>query len=154
MREIVSLDDDNVGLIFYSNYDSQKGQDLDNNPNAEALFFWASLERQVRLAGKVSKISREQSAQYFHSRPKDSQLAAWVSTPQSGVVASRDVMNERFENLANQYQDSEIPLPDFWGGYQLTVEKIEFWQGRANRMHDRIVYQKNGDNWQILRYLP
>lgn len=154
MREIVSLDDDNVGLIFYSNYDSQKGQDLDNNPNAEALFFWASLERQVRLTGKVSKISREQSAQYFHSRPKDSQLAAWVSTPQSGVVASRDVMNERFENLANQYQDSEIPLPDFWGGYQLTVEKIEFWQGRANRMHDRIVYQKNGDNWQILRYLP
>lgn len=154
MREIVSLDDDNVGLIFYSNYDSQKGQDLDNNPNAEALFFWASLERQVRLAGKVSKISREQSAQYFHSRPKDSQLAAWVSTPQSGVVTSRDVMNERFENLANQYQDSEIPLPDFWGGYQLTVEKIEFWQGRANRMHDRIVYQKNGDNWQILRYLP
>ncbi|WP_410471909.1 pyridoxamine 5'-phosphate oxidase [Faucicola mancuniensis] len=154
MREIVSLDDDNIGLIFYSNYDSQKGQDLDNNPNAEALFFWASLERQVRLTGKVSKISREQSAQYFHSRPKDSQLAAWVSTPQSGVVASRDVMNERFENLANQYQDSEIPLPDFWGGYQLTVEKIEFWQGRANRMHDRIVYQKNGDNWQILRYLP
>lgn len=154
MREILPLDDDNIALIFYSNYDSQKGQDLAENPNAEALFFWADLEKQVRLTGKVSKVSQQKSAQYFQSRPKDSQLAAWVSEPQSGVVANRDVMNQKFAELSSQYENSDIPLPNFWGGYQLIVEKIEFWQGRANRMHDRIVYQKRQNTWQIVRLLP
>lgn len=153
MREIVP-NADNIQLVFYSNYDSQKGQDLVENPNAEALFFWASLEQQIRLTGTVSRLSREQSAQYFHSRPTDSQLAAWVSEPQSGRVPSRDIMNEKFAQLAKQYQNREIPLPDYWGGYQLSVEKIEFWQGRANRMHDRIVYQKTDNGWQIQRLLP
>lgn len=154
MREILPLDNDNIALIFYSNYDSQKGQDLAENPHAEALFFWADLERQVRLTGKVSKVSQQKSAKYFQSRPKDSQLSAWVSEPQSGLVANREVMNQKFAELSKKYENSDIPLPAFWGGYQLNVEKIEFWQGRANRMHDRIVYQKQQNNWKIVRLLP
>lgn len=154
MREILPLDNDNIALIFYSNYDSQKGQDLAENPHAEALFFWADLERQVRLTGKVSKVSQQKSAKYFQSRPKDSQLSAWVSEPQSGLVANREVMNQKFAELSKKYENSDIPLPAFWGGYQLNVEKIEFWQGRANRMHDRIVYQKQQNNWKIVRILP
>lgn len=154
MREILPLDNDNIALIFYSNYDSQKGQDLAENPHAEALFFWADLERQVRLTGKVSKVSQQKSAKYFQSRPKDSQLSAWVSEPQSGLLANREVMNQKFAELSKKYENSDIPLPAFWGGYQLNVEKIEFWQGRANRMHDRIVYQKQQNNWKIVRLLP
>lgn len=154
MREIVELDDVGIGLVFYTNYDSAKGCDLASNPQAEALFFWPSLERQVRLTGHVQKVSREQSAAYFHSRPRDSQLAAWVSEPQSSVVASRDVMEAKFAQLNEQYADNEIPLPEFWGGYLLTVEKIEFWQGRANRMHDRIVYSLDGEQWVMERLLP
>lgn len=154
MREILPLDNDNIALIFYSNYDSQKGQDLAENPHAEALFFWADLERQVRLTGKVSKVSQQKSAKYFQSRPKDSQLSAWVSEPQSGLVANREVMSQKFAELSKKYENSDIPLPAFWGGYQLNIEKIEFWQGRANRMHDRIVYQKQQNNWKIVRLLP
>lgn len=154
MREIVELDKAGIGLVFYTNYDSAKGCDLASNPNAEALFFWPSLERQVRLTGAVQKVSREQSAEYFHSRPRDSQIAAWVSEPQSSVVASREVMEDKFAALSEQYADKEIPLPEFWGGYLLTVEKIEFWQGRPNRMHDRIMYSLDGDQWVMERLLP
>lgn len=154
MREIIQLDNAGIGLVFYTNYDSAKGCDLATNPNAEALFFWSSLERQIRLTGAVQKVSREQSAQYFHSRPRDSQLAAWVSEPQSSVVASREVMEDKFAQLTVQYGDNPIPLPEFWGGYLLTVEKIEFWQGRANRMHDRIVYSLDGEQWVMERLLP
>ena len=154
MREIIELDKEGVGLVFYTNYDSAKGCDLASNPNAEALFFWPSLERQVRLSGSVQKVSREQSADYFQSRPRDSQLAAWVSEPQSSVVASREVMEARFAELAQTFEDKPIPLPEFWGGYLLTVEKIEFWQGRANRMHDRIVYSITDEGWVKERLLP
>ncbi len=152
MREIVPVGDD-IHLIFYSNYDSAKGQNLSDNPFAEALFFWAELERQVRASGKVEKLSVELSQQYFASRPKDSQLAAWVSRPQSGVVASREIMENDFETLSKQYPN-QVPLPEFWGGYRLIVDKIEFWQGRANRMHDRLVYQKDGIGWVRERLLP
>jgi pyridoxamine 5'-phosphate oxidase len=154
MREIKPLEQDGVGLVFYSNYDSAKGSDLAHNPQAEALFYWPSLERQVRLTGHVDKVGREQSGAYFHTRPRDSQLAAWVSEPQSSVVANRKVMEDKFAELSEQYQDGEIPLPDFWGGYQLTVEKIEFWQGRPNRMHDRMTYAWDGEAWVRERLLP
>ena len=154
MREIVELEHAGIGLVFYTNYDSAKGCDLASNPNAEALFFWPSLERQVRLTGQVQKVSREQSAKYFLSRPRDSQLAAWVSEPQSSVVASREVIEDKFAALSQSYADKEIPLPEFWGGYLLTVEKIEFWQGRANRMHDRIVYSVADNQWVTERLLP
>lgn len=152
MREINTCDE-GIEMVFYSNYDSQKGQDLDENPYAEALFFWASLERQVRASGRIEKLSRQKSKDYFSSRPKDSQLAAWVSAPQSGQVDSRAVMQADFERYVAQFGD-DVPLPEFWGGYRLVVEKIEFWQGRANRMHDRIVYTKTDTGWIQGRLLP
>lgn len=152
MREIVPVGDD-VQMIFYSNYDSQKGQDLADNPFAEALFFWASLERQVRASGRVVKLSAEKSTIYYQSRPKDSQLAAWVSSPQSGVVDSRAVMEADFAKYTAEFTE-QVPKPTFWGGYCLLVDKIEFWQGRANRMHDRIVYHKADKGWTRQRLLP
>lgn len=153
MRQIVSGDDGGIEMVFYSNYDSQKGQDLTQNPYAEALFFWGSLERQLRASGRIERLSREHSAKYFGSRPLDSQLAAWVSSPQSGVVDGRKTMEQRFVALSEQYQGA-VPLPAFWGGYRLLVDKIEFWQGRANRMHDRIVYHKADEGWTRQRLLP
>lgn len=152
MREVVERGDE-VLLVFYTNYDSDKGQDLAQNPHAECLFFWADMERQVRISGAVQKLDEELSDAYFNSRPKDSQLAAWVSRPQSGLVASREVMESDFVKLAEQFGD-DIPRPEFWGGYLLIADKIEFWQGRANRMHDRIVYKKDGKDWQRERILP
>ncbi len=152
MREIYAKGSDIV-LVFYSNYDSQKGQDLAQNPFAEALFFWQKLERQVRLAGRVARLSRADSQAYFESRPKDSQLAAWVSAPQSGVVDSRETMAERFNALQDKFC-ADVPLPEFWGGYTLTVDSVEFWQGRANRMHDRICYKLGDNGWRYERLLP
>lgn len=158
LREVSDLptnQDNNFGLVFYTNYDSQKGEDIAENPNAQVLFFWHSLERQVRVSGKIQKLSQEKSTAYFHKRPHDSQIAAWVSEPQSGVVASRDVMEAKFAELIAQYPEgSDVPMPKFWGGYMLIAEEIEFWQGRANRMHDRIRYEKQGKNWVINRLLP
>lgn len=154
MRQIVPQENDGVGMVFYTNYDSAKGQDLAENPQAEALFFWAGLERQIRISGRVEKLTAEQSQAYFASRPKDSQLAAWVSTPQSSVIASRDEMDARFFALQSEYDGKDVPKPDFWGGYQLIAERVEFWQGRANRMHDRIVYERKGAGWTKVRLLP
>ncbi len=160
MREVTDHADDGFGIVFYSNYDSAKGADIEENPNAQALFFWHALERQVRLTGKIHKLSVEKSTDYFHKRPLDSQIAAWVSVPQSGVVASREIMEDKFSQLKDQYADcAEIPMPEYWGGYELVVEKVEFWQGRANRMHDRIVYRRvnigqENTEWQMERLLP
>ena len=158
MREITD-----TGVVFYTNYESAKGQDIAENPNAEVLFFWHTLERQIRISGHIAKIDAEKSAAYFQKRPHDSQVGAWVSQPQSGVIANRDKMEARFEELKSQYPEgSTVPTPEFWGGYEITIEEIEFWQGRANRMHDRIVYTRSsGDSahdtagdWQIQRLLP
>lgn len=152
MREVVERGDE-VFLVFYTNYDSDKGQDLAQNPHAECLFFWADMERQVRISGAVQKLDEELSDTYFNSRPKDSQLSAWVSRPQSGRIESREVMETSFVKLAKQFGD-DIPRPEFWGGYLLIADKIEFWQGRKNRMHDRIVYKKENDKWVRERILP
>ncbi len=151
LREITE-----TGVVFYTNYDSAKGQDISENPNAEVLFFWHELERQIRISGRIAKIDADKSAAYFQKRPHDSQVGAWVSEPQSGEVADREVMEQKFAQLQNRYpSDSPVPTPAFWGGYEITVEKIEFWQGRANRMHDRIVYSKDdNNNWQTKRLLP
>lgn len=152
MRE---LNDDNGGVqaIFYTNYDSQKGLDLTDNPHAEALFFWADLERQIRMGGKVIKLDRAKSKAYFDSRPTDSKISAWVSTPQSGVVASRDEMTQKFDELSKKFGDG-VPFPDFWGGFVLIAERVEFWQGRQGRLHDRIVYQLDHGRWLRTRLLP
>ena len=156
LREIT-----NKGIVFYTNYESAKGQDIAENPNAEALFFWHKLERQIRISGSIAKIDAAKSAAYFQKRPHDSQVGAWVSQPQSGEVANRALMEQTFEQLQTDYPtDSKVPTPEFWGGYEITIEKIEFWQGRANRMHDRIVYTldttgSNGVlNWTTKRLLP
>ncbi len=154
MREVIQHDD-TFSIVFYTNYNSDKGKDIDENLNAQMLFFWHELERQIRLTGELSKISVEKSSEYFHKRPKDSQIGAWVSDPQSGIIASREQMDQKFEQLQAEYADvDEVPMPEFWGGYQLTVSKVEFWQGRANRMHDRIVYRQDSGNWLIERLLP
>lgn len=156
LREITE-----TGIVFYTNYESAKGQDIAENPNAEALFFWHELERQIRISGSIAKIDTDKSAAYFQKRPHDSQVGAWVSRPQSGEVANREVMEQTFEQLQTAYpENTPVPTPEFWGGYEITVEKIEFWQGRANRMHDRIIYMQENDNtegmanWTTKRLLP
>jgi len=144
-----------TGIVFYTNYESAKGQDIAQNPNAEVLFFWHELERQVRISGSIAKIAADKSAQYFQKRPHDSQVGAWVSQPQSGEVANREVMEDKFAQLLQEYpQDAKVPTPEFWGGYEITIERIEFWQGRANRVHDRIVYSKENSCWTTKRLLP
>ena len=144
------------GFIFYTNYESAKGQDIAENPNTEALFFWHKLERQIRISGSIAKIDADKSAAYFQKRPHDSQVGAWVSQPQSGEVANREVMEQTFEQLKTDYPEgAAVPTPEFWGGYEITVNEIEFWQGRANRMHDRIVYHKEADgSFSTKRLLP
>lgn len=158
LREITE-----TGIVFYTNYKSAKGHDIAENPHAEALFFWHELERQIRISGSIAKIDADKSATYFQKRPHDSQVGAWVSQPQSGEVVNREVMEQTFAQLQADYpENSPVPTPEFWGGYEITVEKIEFWQGRANRMHDRIVYmqeQNNNDSsnvsgWTTKRLLP
>ena len=144
------------GIVFYTNYESAKGQDIAENPNVEALFFWHKLERQIRISGSIAKIDADKSAAYFQKRPHDSQVGAWVSQPQSGEVANRELMEQTFEQLKTDYPEgAAVPTPEFWGGYEITVNEMEFWQGRANRMHDRIVYHKEADgSFSTKRLLP
>jgi len=144
---------DERGLIFYTNYESRKARELAENPQGALVFYWAELERQVRVTGVVSSISREESEAYFKTRPRGHQLGAWVST-QSDVIASRGVLEERLELFEQKYPDT-VPLPPFWGGYILSPTEIEFWQGRPNRLHDRFRYTKQANgNWLIERLAP
>ncbi len=144
-----------AGYDFYTNYDSQKGLDLAANPYAEVLFYWAELERQVRIGGYVTQISLEESTDYYHKRPRDSQIAAHISTPQSGVIESRELLQQRFQELHDRVeQQSELNKPEFWGGYRLEPQHYEFWQGRPNRLHDRLSYEKVDATWQIQRLMP
>ena len=144
-----------VGYDFYTNYDSQKGNDLAENPYAELLFYWQEQERQIRIGGKVVKISEAESTDYYHKRPRDSQIAAHISTPQSGVIESREVLQQRFEQLQSQVEGkSELNKPVFWGGYRLEPDYYEFWQGRPNRLHDRLSYEKQQDVWMLKRLMP
>ncbi|MFC6617503.1 pyridoxamine 5'-phosphate oxidase [Deinococcus radiophilus] len=139
---------------FYTNYDSEKGRALSQNPRAEMLFYWDVLEQQVRVRGRVEPLDPQESTRYFHLRPRDSQLAAHVSAPQSGPVESREVLEGRFAALHEQFGGQDVPRPDFWGGYRLIPERWEFWQGRPNRMHDRLVYVRAGDGWTLERLMP
>ncbi|MCG2607908.1 pyridoxamine 5'-phosphate oxidase [Acinetobacter sp. SM34] len=144
-----------AGYDFYTNYDSQKGQDLAENPYAELLFYWPEQERQIRVGGRVEKISLEESTDYYHKRPRDSQIAAHISTPQSGVIASREELQSRFQILQNQVNDKAVlAKPVFWGGYRLTPDYYEFWQGRPNRLHDRLCYERIDGKWKLQRLMP
>jgi pyridoxamine 5'-phosphate oxidase len=143
---------DERGFVFYTNYDSAKGQDLLTNPRAALTFWWAPLERQVRIAGRVEKVTRAESQAYFDTRPRGHRLSAWAS-PQSGVVAGRAELEARAEEV-NMLFPGDVPLPDFWGGYRLSPERIEFWQGRENRLHDRFLFEKRRGEWSVARLAP
>ncbi|NHB56864.1 pyridoxamine 5'-phosphate oxidase [Acinetobacter sp. 194] len=144
-----------LGYDFYTNYDSQKGLDLAQNPYAELLFYWPELERQIRVSGQVVKISEQESTDYYHKRPRDSQIAAHISTPQSGIIESRELLQSRFQKLHDDVANQpELSKPEFWGGYRLQPEHYEFWQGRPNRLHDRLTYEKMDDVWTLKRLMP
>ncbi|MDN5210487.1 pyridoxamine 5'-phosphate oxidase [Fulvivirgaceae bacterium BMA12] len=139
---------------FYTNYDSQKGNDLAQNPFAALTFFWPELERQIRIEGKVEKLDAATSEDYFSTRPRDSKIGAWAS-PQSQVIESRVFLEENVKHLTEKYSGIEVPKPAHWGGYQLSPDKLEFWQGRSSRLHDRIVYRLTAPGqWQIERLAP
>ncbi len=145
---------DQRGFIFYTNYLSRKGQELAENPNAALVFYWPELERQVCVAGQVSQISPQESDIYFQSRPYGSRLAAWASD-QNSVVADRASLERKWQEFEKQYPGSKVPRPANWGGYVLAPNRVEFWQGRPNRLHDRFRYQRQKDNtWAIDRLSP
>lgn len=141
-------------FTFYTNYNSKKGQELIDNPNAALVFNWLSMQRQIRIQGSVKKISRSESEAYFQSRPKGSQIGAWAS-PQSQVINDRDILEDKKTALETEYQNTEIlPCPPHWGGFLVEPKVIEFWQGRSSRLHDRICYTKLGNDWKIERLAP
>lgn len=142
------------GFIFYTNYKSDKAKEIAANSNVSLLFLWKKMQRQIRISGKVRKISKEKSEAYFHSRPKGSQIGAWVS-PQSQVISDKSMLDKRKEELIEKYKDADkLPLPDFWGGYIVVPNKMEFWQGRPNRLHDRLRYNLDTGQWKIDRVAP
>lgn len=144
---------DHEGFVFYTNYNSAKAQQLDANPYAALVFYWAKLDRQVRIEGSISRTTREESLAYFATRPRESQIGAWASD-QSKEISSRAELEQQAEELEKQYRDREIECPEHWGGYRLKPERIEFWKSRLGRLHDRILYQREGDSWIITRLAP
>ena len=142
------------GFVFFTNYESEKGRHLAENPYAALVFYWIELDRQVRINGPVEQTSRDESAHYFHSRPLGSQLGAWASR-QSAVLDARRVLDARMAEVTERYADKRIPLPPHWGGYRVKPDVMEFWQGRTNRLHDRFRYTRRVDgSWQIDRLAP
>jgi pyridoxamine 5'-phosphate oxidase len=141
------------GFVFFTNYDSKKGQDMANTQYAALNFFWPELERQVRIVGKVKKCSQELSDGYFHSRPANSRVGAWTS-PQSSVIADRQWLEDREAYFKKQFADNAIPRPENWGGYVVEPFEIEFWQGRPSRLHDRLKYRLENNQWIIERLAP
>ncbi len=151
---IVLLKGVDTGLVFFTNYNSAKGKELTHNPFAAITFFWPALERQVRFMGKVSKITSQESDEYYFSRPFASQIGAWAS-PQSEVIPNRTYLEEKEAKLLTLIKEETITRPEHWGGYRLIPEEVEFWQGRSSRLHDRIHYLKHsGGNWKIGRLAP
>lgn len=144
---------DEKGFVFYTNYNSRKGIELISNPFASLLFYWEELSRQVRIEGTAEKLSSAESAEYFSTRPLESKLGAWAS-PQSSVISNRDELEKRYEELEKFYAEQVIPKPEHWGGFRIVPEKVEFWQGRPNRLHDRIMFYKENAGWIKKRLAP
>ena len=141
------------GFEFYTNLDSRKADELNANPRAALCFHWGVLQRQVRVEGDVTRLSREASAAYFRTRPRGSQVGAWASH-QSQTLEQRETLVRRVREVETRFEGGEVPLPDFWGGFRLHAQRIEFWQGRADRLHDRLLFQREGDGWGSRRLHP
>jgi pyridoxamine 5'-phosphate oxidase len=149
---LLKLYDEN-GFVFYTNYSSRKARHIGKNPHVSLLFPWHALGRQVKITGTAAKIPASESLKYFSTRPRGSQLGAWAS-PQSQVIKSRAMLDTALEQMKDKFGHGEIPLPDYWGGYRVTPETLEFWQARENRLHDRFMYTKSADSWQLERLAP
>lgn len=151
-RVLLLRDATEKGFSFFTNYSSRKSQEIEVNPNVCMNFFWPEMERQVRINGSISRLSEQESDDYFNSRPYESRIGAWCS-PQSQVIESREVFENKIQELKKKYPN-EVPRPENWGGYTIVPNEIEFWQGRASRLHDRFLYNKEGENWTINRLAP
>jgi|SRR6201988_1498875 len=144
---------DHDGFVFFTNYNSDKAEQLDANPFAALVFYWPQLDRQVRVEGSIVRTSAEESRDYFRTRPRESQIGAWAS-PQSETISGREVLEQRAKELETLYSDREIDCPEHWGGYRLRPERIEFWKSRVGRLHDRILYERDSAGWSITRLAP
>jgi len=144
---------DRAGFVFYTNYGSRKAREIEANPQAAMLFHWLEFDRQVKIQGPVSRVSAAESMKYFTSRPRGSQIGAWCSQ-QSSPIGSRTLLVQAYESIKHKFAEGEVPLPDFWGGYRVEPVRIEFWQGRENRLHDRFEYRRQADGWTIQRLAP
>ena len=153
IRTVLLKHFDEKGFVFFTKYGSKKSQQIEVKPQAALLFPWLDLERQIKIIGSVEKVTTLESIKYFASRAKDSQLGAWASQ-QSATITSRSLLVSQFESMKNKFSKGEVPLPDFWGGYRVIPESIEFWQGRESRLHDRFIYQRSGNSWSISRLSP
>jgi pyridoxamine 5'-phosphate oxidase len=152
-RAVLLKRHDHTGFVFFTNYESRKGQEIAQNPRAALLFLWTNLSRQIRIEGIVEKTTESESEEYFSSRPFRSRIAAWASQ-QSHTIINRKYLKDRFKTFLKKYKSEKVPLPPFWGGYQLKPERFEFWQGRFDRLHDRVRYTKKDDGWKIERLAP
>jgi pyridoxamine 5'-phosphate oxidase len=153
-RTVLLKSFDENGFVFYTNYESNKAQHIEANPNVAMLFFWSDSARQVRIRGRAERMSAAETLKYFVSRPRGSQIGAWVSA-QSSVISSRSLLETKFQEIKTKFKNKEVPLPSFWGGYRVVPDVIEFWQGRRNRLHDRFQYSRQDDgSWTIERLAP
>ena len=152
-RTVLLKDFNESGFVFYTNYNSPKAEHLEKNPHAALLFYWPNEERQIRIQGRVSKISKKTSEKYFHTRPRLSQLATWISK-QSQNITNRKQLEDELVTITRKYENQEVPLPDYWGGYSLSPDSYEFWQGRRGRLHDRFFYALNKTHWSVERLAP
>ncbi|HEV2884410.1 MAG TPA: pyridoxamine 5'-phosphate oxidase [Pyrinomonadaceae bacterium] len=152
-RMVLLKQADENGFVFYTNYRSSKARELDENPRAALVLYWVGLDRQVRIEGPVERVSAAESDEYFSTRPRESQLGA-IASPQSEVIAGREGLEQRYAELEEVYRDREVERPAHWGGYRLRPERIEFWQNRTGRLHDRILYEREDGSWSITRLAP